>query len=89
MYVEGREGSPSEQGKRSSQGAIRWEMWEAGVETREVTRGETNRAQGGDREVTKDRGEGPSEVRFTDKGKGKEVMEEEETLQEGLEQHNV
>ena len=36
--------------------------------------------------MTEDQGEGLSETRFTGKGKGKEVVAEEETLQEGLEQ---
>ena len=52
----------------------RQETQEAGVETSKVLEG--------NREDTEDQGEGPSGLSAVDKGKGKEVQEEEETLQE-------
>ena len=55
-----------------------WKMQETGMETCEVLR----KVPGGSHEDTEDQGEGLGGLSAVDKGKGKEVQEEEETLQE-------
>ena len=70
-YVKGSEGTPSEQGQEICREV---EMWEAGVGTSKRMSG----GQGSKPEATKV----ASELRFSNKGKGWEVVDEEETLQE-------
>ena len=68
----------SRQAGSSSEGVTRQEKQEAGMGTSE----EVVEATVGGYEGTKDQGEGLSGLTTADKGKGKEVQEEEETLQE-------
>ena len=77
-FMVSREGSGEER-----EGTVileRQERWEAGVATSKVLSEEGGVPEDG-REGAEDQGEGPSRLTTVDKGKGKEVQDE-ETLQE-------